>query len=120
MGFVGLALALAGLYSVVAYTVSRRVKEFGVRAALGANRRDMVWLVERKALTLALGGVVAGGLLSMAATPVLSAAFAGIGSSSGVVYALVPAALIVVCAAAAYAPARRASRMDPLAALRAE
>jgi ABC-type antimicrobial peptide transport system permease subunit len=120
MGLVGLALALTGLYGLVAYTVSRRVKEFGIRAALGASPRDVTWLVERKALRLALAGVAAGGALSAAATPVLSAAFAGLGNSSGAVYALIPPALIAVCAAAAYAPARRATRMDPLGALRSE
>ena len=120
MGFVGLALALTGLYGLVAYTVSRRVKEFGIRAALGASGRDIAWLVERKALTLALAGVAAGGALSAVTTPVLASAFADIGNSPGGVYTLVSAALIVVCAAAAYAPAHRAARMDPLGALRTE
>src|SRR6476659_11020238 len=53
MGFIGLALATTGLYGVVAYTVSRRVKELGIRVALGANHRDIVWLGERRGLMLA-------------------------------------------------------------------
>jgi hypothetical protein len=53
MGFIGLALATTGLYGLVAYTVSRRVKEFGIRVAIGASRRDVVWLVERRGLILA-------------------------------------------------------------------
>jgi predicted permease len=120
MGFIGLALATTGLYGLVAYTVSRRVKEFGIRVAVGASRRDVVWLVERRGLILAGAGIAAGGALTAAATPLLSAGFPGLGVSSPAVYTLVPLALLVVSAAASYVPARRAAGLDPLRALRNE
>jgi predicted permease len=120
MGFIGLALAATGLYGLVAYTVSRRVKEFGIRVALGASRGDVVWLVERRGLILALIGIAIGGVLTRVAVPMLNAGFLGLGASSPVVYAFVPVVLLVVSAAASYLPARRAAGLDPLRALRNE
>ncbi len=113
-------MRLTGLYGLVAYTVSRRVKEFGIRVALGASRRDVVWLVERRGLILALIGIGIGGALTALAVPMLGAGFLGLGESSPAVYALVPAALLLVSAAASYLPARRAAGLDPLRALRNE
>ncbi len=120
MGFIGLALATTGLYGLVAYTVSRRVKEFGIRVAVGASRRDVVWLVERRGLILAGVGITVGGALTVAAAPLLAAGFPGLGVSSPAVYALVPLALLMVSAIASYVPARRAAGLDPLRALRNE
>jgi predicted permease len=120
MGLIGLALAMTGLYGLVAYTVSRRVQEFGIRVALGASRRDVVWLVERRGLILAGVGTAIGGALTAAAVPMLSAGFVGLGATSPAVYALVPLALLTVSAAASYLPARRAAGLDPLRALRIE
>ena len=120
MGFIGLALATTGLYGLVAYTVSRRVKEFGIRVALGARRRDVVWLVERRGLILAGVGIASGAALTAAAAPMLSAGFPGLGVSSPDVYAVVPLALVMVSAVASYLPARRAAGLDPLGALRNE
>jgi predicted permease len=120
MGFIGLALATTGLYGLVAYTVSRRVKEFGIRVAIGASHRDVVWLVERRGLILAGVGIAAGAVLTAVAAPLLAAGFPGLGVSSPAVYALVPLALLMVSAVASYVPARRAARLDPLRALRNE
>ena len=120
MGFIGLALATTGLYGLISYTVSRRVKEFGIRVAVGAKRRDVVWLVERRGLILAGLGIAIGGALSMAAAPILAADFPGLGVSSPAVYVLVPLALLMVSAIASYVPARRAAGLDPLRALRNE
>jgi len=120
MGFIGLALATAGLYGLVAYTVSRRVKEFGIRVAIGASRRDVVWLVERRGLILAGVGIVLGGAITATAIPMLSAGFPGLGVSSPAVYAVVPLILLMVSALASYVPARRAAGLDPLRALRNE
>jgi predicted permease len=120
MGFIGLTLATTGLYGLVAYTVSRRVKEFGIRVALGASRRDVVWLVERRGLILALIGIGIGGAFTALAMPMLGAGFLGLGDSSRAVYALVPAALLLVSAVASYLPARRTAGLDPLRALRNE
>jgi predicted permease len=120
MGFIGLALAATGLYGLVAYTVSRRVKEFGIRIALGASRRDVVWLVERRGLVLALIGIAIGGALTAVAIPMLNAGFFGLGTSSPAVYSLVPIGLLIVSAAASYVPARRAAGLDPVRSLRNE
>ncbi len=118
MGFIGLVLATMGLYGLVAYTVSRRVKEFGIRVALGASYRDVVWLVERRGLFLAAAGIAIGAALAAAAAPTLSAGFIGLGESSPAVYVIVPLALLAVSAAASYLPARRAAGLDPLQSLR--
>jgi predicted permease len=120
MGFIGLALAVTGLYGLVSYTVSRRVKEFGIRVAVGAKRGDVVWLVERRGLMLAGVGIAIGGALTAAAVPMLAADFPGLGVWSPAVYALVPLALLMVSAVASYVPARRAAGLDPLRALRNE
>ncbi|MBZ5726091.1 MAG: ABC transporter permease [Acidobacteriia bacterium] len=120
MGFIGLALATTGLYGLVAYTVSRRIKEFGIRVAVGASQRDVVWLVERRGLILAGVGVLIGAVLTAAAAPMLSAGFPGLGVSSPAVYVLVPLVLLMVSAMAGYVPARRAAGLDPLRALRNE
>ncbi|HKW97395.1 MAG TPA: ABC transporter permease [Bryobacteraceae bacterium] len=120
MGLIGLAMASTGLYGLVAYTVSRRAKELGIRVALGAGRREVIWLVEKRGLILASAGILAGGTLTAAAIPVLSAAFFGLGSTSPTVYALIPLGLLAVSAAASYLPARRAAGLDPLMALRNE
>ena len=120
MGLIGLALATAGLYGLVAYTVARRVKEFGIRVAIGASRRDVVWLVERRGLILATIGIVTGAVLTIALRPILAAGFPGLGVSSPGVYVLIAAALLAVCAAASYIPARRAAGLDPIRSLRSE
>jgi len=120
MGFIGLALAVTGLYGLVAYTVSRRVKELGIRVALGASRNHVVWLVERRGLILAGVGIVVGGLLTAAVAPMLMAGFVGLNASPPAVYVIVPLALLMVSAAASYAPALRAAALDPVRTLRDE
>ena len=120
MGFIGLALATTGLYGLIAYTVSRRVKEFGIRVAIGARHRDVVWLVERRGLILAGVAIAIGGVLTVLAAPMLAAGFPGLGVSSPAVYVLVALALLIVSAVASYVPARRAAGLDPLRALRNE
>jgi ABC-type antimicrobial peptide transport system permease subunit len=120
LGFIGLALATSGLYGLVLYTVSRRVQELGIRVALGASRRDVVWLVERRGLMLAGLGISAGAALTFALGPMLAAGFPGLGVTSPAAYVGVAILLLAVCAAASYAPARRAASADPLRALRNE
>ena len=96
------------------------MKEFGIRVALGATRRDVVWLVERRGLILAAVGIALGGVLTVLAAPLLSAGFLGLGRSAAAVYVLVPAALLMISAIASYVPAQRAAGLDPVRALRNE
>jgi predicted permease len=119
-GIVALALAGIGLYGVVAYSVTRRTREIGVRMALGSDRAGIVRLVLRQGLSLAAVGVVVGGGLAAAVASGLSSALYGVGAADPVTWT---AAVAVVAGAAAFAnalPALRASRVSPSEALRTE
>jgi predicted permease len=120
LGALALVLAAIGLYGVVAYTVSRRIREIGVRMALGADGRDvMMLIVGQTARPVVLGGVA--GLVGAAgAAQVLSKLLFGVSPLDPLAFVAVPAFLLVVALAAAYVPARRAMRVDPIAALRCE
>ena len=120
MGLIGLVLAASGLYGLIAYIVSRRIREFGIRVAVGARRRDVVWLVESRGLLLAVIGIAAGGALTAAVAPLLAAGFPGLGVPSPAAYIIVLLVLLIVSATASYVPARRAGSLDPLVALRNE
>jgi putative ABC transport system permease protein len=120
MGLLGLTLALVGLYGLVAYSVARRTREIGIRMAIGASGLDVLLMVLRQGLVLSLVGVLVGGVASLAVGRLLTAAMAGLGVSNPATYVIVPAALIALTLAASYFPARRASRVDPLRALRQE
>src|SRR5262249_6980387 len=120
MGFVGLALATSGLYGLIAYTVSGRVKEFGIRAAIGATQGNIVWLVERHGIILAFIGIATGIAVAAAAAPLLAAGFPGLGKSPIIVDGMVTLGLLAMSAIASYVPARRAARLDPLRSLRNE
>lgn len=120
MGLAGLALALIGLYGLVAYSVTRRTREIGIRIAIGATKSDVLTMVLRQGLGLAGAGVLLGGVASVAVARLLAAALAGLGTPSPATYVIVPVALIGMTFAASYFPARRASRVDPLVALRYE
>ena len=119
-GLIGLCLAVMGLYAVVSYAVTRRTREIGVRMALGAGRADVVRLVVREGLRLTLIGIGLGLAASLGLGLVMSHALYGVGAMNAGVYAGVTAVLLGVSAAACYVPARRATRVDPLVALRAE
>ena len=121
-GFSLLALLLSclGLYGILSYTVARRTNEIGVRIALGADRRDLLWLVLRDALRLVLLGVALGVPAALAAARLISSQLFGISAADPGAIGLATLALLVVAAVAAYLPARRATRVDPLVALRFE
>jgi macrolide transport system ATP-binding/permease protein len=120
MGLLGLTLALVGLYGLVAYSVARRTREIGIRMAIGAGRSDVMMLVLRQGLMLSSVGVLVGGIASLAVGRLLIAGTSGLGAPSPATYVIVPVMLMVLTLLASYFPARRASRVDPLRALRHE
>jgi ABC-type antimicrobial peptide transport system permease subunit len=113
-------LALVGLYGLIAYSVSRRRQEIGIRIAIGASRAEVVKMVLRQGLALVLGGMLAGGAISFAVARMLTAGLVGLGTPNPLTYVVVPVALVVVAMAACYIPARRASLIDPIRTLRYE
>jgi predicted permease len=121
MGVMGLVLAVIGLYGVISYSVSRRSREFGIRMAIGADRHQVAGMVLRQGLVLGIGGIavglVAGIFVSKAVTSSLLFSFGRIGIAP---FAAVSVLLLVTTALGAYLPARRASRIDPMRALREE
>jgi predicted permease len=118
LGATGLVLAIIGVYGVVSYFVTQRSRELGVRLALGASDGSVRWLVVRQGLTLAMIGVAVGVPLALAATRLLSSFMFGITPHDPLTFAAVGGLLALVVIAASYIPARRATRIDPLEALR--
>jgi ABC-type antimicrobial peptide transport system permease subunit len=118
------ALTSVGLYGVVAYGVSRRTSEFGIRMALGARQSDIRGLVLKQTLAVILGGVATGAVLAFVLARVLASAMAGmlygIQPTDILVFASGAAWLVAIALLAAFLPARRASRVDPMTALRYE
>jgi putative ABC transport system permease protein len=115
-----LLLAAIGVYGVVAYGVSQRRAEFGVRLALGAQPGDVVRLVLRQSLVMVLGGVIAGAALAVPLSSTLRTLLFGVGPGDPVTLAGVAALLVLAGVLASYVPARRGTRVDPVSALRAE
>jgi hypothetical protein len=120
MCLIGLTLALIGLYGLIAYSVARRTREIGIRMAIGANQSDVLRMVLRQGLVLSISGIAFGGLLSLAVARALAAGLIGIGRPSIATYVLVPVILLLVTLVSCYIPARRASLVDPIRALRNE
>jgi hypothetical protein len=120
MGVLGLLLALVGLYGLVAYAAARRTREIAIRMAVGARSSSVLRMVLRHGLALSASGVVLGVIASVAAGNLLSIVFPTASSIDVATYLLVVPVLIAVTLFAAYIPARRAARIDPLAALRQE
>jgi predicted permease len=120
MGLLGLTLALIGLYGLIAYSVSRRTKEIGIRMAIGANKAEVLRLVLRQGFILAGTGILVGGALSVVVARMLTIGLAGLGTPNPLTYVVVPIALLLITLAACYIPARRASLIDPIRALRYE
>jgi predicted permease len=119
-GLLALLLACVGLYGVLSYAVARRTNEIGIRVALGAQRRDVLWLVLREALTLVLIGSAIGIATSLAATQTASSLLFGLRPNDPLTLVLATLLLLTVATLAGYLPARRAARVDPLVALRDE
>ncbi|WP_321471912.1 ABC transporter permease [uncultured Paludibaculum sp.] len=119
-GLVGLALALVGLYGLIAYSVVRRTREIGIRVAIGASRTRILWMILGQGLRITIVGAAAGLALSIPLFRLLSSALAGLGPLSPWTLAAVPLGLIIITTAACALPAFRASAIDPLNALRNE
>jgi putative ABC transport system permease protein len=120
IGFVGLLLASIGVYGVLAYSVSQRTQEIGVRVALGARTADVLRLVVGDGLRLAAIGIVIGVALAPVGTWFARSLFYNVGPFDPLTFVLVAAFLLAVAFVASYLPARRATQVDPLIALRAE
>jgi predicted permease len=118
LGAIGLVLAALGIYSVIAYFVSVRTHEIGVRMALGASPRNVVGLMTWQGMRPVLAGVAIGGVGALAATRLLASSLQGVSATDPVTFAVVVALMVGVGVLASLVPARRATRVDPLVALR--
>ena len=119
-GLLALALACIGLYGLLAYEVTRRTREIGIRSALGAQRGDVVRLVVKQGLVLALIGAVAGIGVALGVTHYLKAMLYDVSAYDPTTIVAVSALLVLVALAACLIPARRATSVDPMVALRYE
>jgi predicted permease len=119
-GLLALLLACMGLYGLLAYEVTRRTREIGIRMAIGAQQKDVVGMVVRQGLLVALAGAVMGAGASFAVSGLVKGILYHVRTGDPVTLAAVIAILLVVALAACFLPARRASRVDPLVALRYE
>jgi putative ABC transport system permease protein len=113
-------VAIVGVYGAMAYSVTRRTHEIGVRIALGAQRGDVLKMVVGKGLAMALTGVAIGLAISLALTRVLASFLFGVGPRDTATFASVSVVLVAAACLASYVPARRATRIDPIRALRHE
>jgi predicted permease len=119
-GVLAVLLSAVGLYSVMAYVVSQRTREVGIRMALGANRSHVMKMITKQGMWLAGVGVVIGMLLALALVRVLSSLLIGVTGYDAGIFVFVPVLLALVALIACYLPARRATKVDPLIALRYE
>jgi ABC-type antimicrobial peptide transport system permease subunit len=118
LGLLALGLASIGLYGIMAYSVNQRKREIGVRMALGAARENVLRLILKQGMTLVAIGVLAGWIASLLVARLLAKMLYGVSANDPVSVAGAAVVLLVVASIACYLPARWASRVDPLVALR--
>ena len=119
-GLLALVLAAVGIYGVLAFAVSQRTREIGIRLALGAQRRDVLGLVLRQGLRLAAAGITLGLVFAFALTRLLTTILFDVSPTDPLTFTLISTLLIAVSSLACWLPARRAARVDPMEALRYE
>jgi putative ABC transport system permease protein len=119
-GFAGLAMLLAsiGIYGLLAYMVGQRSQEIGIRMALGAGRGSVLKLFLQKGIVLAGLGIVIGMVVSASTASMMTSLLYGVRPHDPAVFLIVPLLLLVVAALASYLPARRATKVNPMTALR--
>ena len=117
---VALLLSSIGLYGVISYLVGQHTHELGIRLALGAQRKDVLLLVLSQGMKMTLGGVALGLLASLGLTRLLTKMVYGVSTTDPATFAVIAALLILVALLACLIPARRATKVDPLVALRYE
>jgi len=117
---IALMLGTIGIYGVIAYAVSQRTREIGVRMALGATPSNAMWMVLRRGVSLTAAGLLIGTVGALVTTRLLSGLLYGVSPTDPVTFALVLTIAGIIATLACYIPARRATRVDPGIALRAE
>jgi putative ABC transport system permease protein len=120
LGLLGLILAVVGVYGVMSYAVSQRTQEIGLRIALGAQRRDILGMIGRRGAVLVASGLTLGLLAALAAGRLVSDFLVGITPSDPITFVGVSLLLATVACVATYIPTRRATKIDPMVALRYE
>jgi ABC-type antimicrobial peptide transport system permease subunit len=119
-GGMALLLAIIGIYGVISYAVSQRTREIGIRLALGVQKRELQWIFVRSALTVTVVGIAMGVCVAAGVTRLMSSLLFGVSPIDPLTFLVVPLVLTFASMLASYLPARRASAVNPVEALRAE
>jgi putative ABC transport system permease protein len=115
-----LTISVAGIVALVAFTVTQRTRELGIRLALGAAKGSVLWMVVRQGVVLVLVGLLAGAAAALALTRFIGSWLYGVTATDPVTFLLISLVFASTAVVAAYVPARRAARVDPMTALRSE